>query len=84
VREHLVEMLSEMNYAVLTAENAEAAVDLIADPSRKVNLLLTHVVMPGMNGRQLVDRALAERPGIHVLFLTGYAREKIVHEGRLD
>jgi two-component system NtrC family sensor kinase len=40
--------------------------------------------MPGMNGRQLVDRALAERPGLQVLFMTGYARDAIVHDGRLD
>lgn len=54
------------------------------DLSRNIDLLLTDVVMPGMNGKQLVDRALAERPGLRVLFMTGYARDAIVHEGRLD
>jgi two-component system NtrC family sensor kinase len=84
VREHLVEMLSDMNYSVLAAENAETALELIADDSRKIDLLLTDVVMPGMNGRELVDRALAKRSGLQVLFMTGYARDAIVHEGRLD
>ena len=84
VRDHLVEMLGEMNYSVLAAENAEAAMEVVADPSRKIDLLLTDVVMPGMNGRQLVDRALAERPSLRVLFMTGYARDAIVHDGRID
>lgn len=84
VREHLVEMLSDMNYSVLAAPNAEAALGVVADHSQKVDLLLTDVVMPGMNGRQLVDRSLAERPNLKVLFMTGYARDAIVHDGRLD
>jgi two-component system, NtrC family, sensor kinase len=45
---------------------------------------LTDVVMPGLNGRQLVDLALTRRPALKVLFMTGYARDAIVHEGRLD
>jgi two-component system NtrC family sensor kinase len=40
--------------------------------------------MPGMNGRQLGERALADRPGLQILFMTGYARDAIVHQGRLD
>jgi two-component system NtrC family sensor kinase len=73
-----------MNYSVLAAGNGEAALEMIADHERKIDLLLTDVVMPGLNGRQLVDRALAVRPAIQVLFMTGYARDAIVHEGRLD
>ena len=84
VREHLVEMLGDMNYSVLAAENAESALEVLADRSRRIDLLLTDVVMPGMNGKQLVDRALAERTALQVLFMTGYARDAIVHEGRLD
>jgi two-component system NtrC family sensor kinase len=45
---------------------------------------LTDIVMPGMNGRQLAELALAERPGLQVLFMTGYARDAIVHQGRLE
>jgi CheY-like chemotaxis protein len=84
VRDHVSELLAEMDYLVLTAENAETALELIADPAKKIDLLLTDVVMPGLNGRQLVDLALTRRPALKVLFMTGYARDAIVHEGRLD
>ena len=48
-------------------------------------LLLTDVGLPGgMNGRQLADEATRRRPGLRVLFTTGYARNAIVHHGRLD
>jgi two-component system NtrC family sensor kinase len=84
VRDHLSEMLTDMNYSVSAADNAEAALRIIADGSQRIDLMLTDVVMPGMNGRQLVDRALAERPRLRVLFMTGYPRDAIVHAGRLD
>ena len=83
VREHLVEMLSDMNYQTLAADNAEAALEMVGNPEREIDLLLTDVVMPGLNGKQVVDRALAQRPKLQVLFMTGYARDVIVQEGRL-
>jgi CheY-like chemotaxis protein len=48
------------------------------------DLLLTDVVMPGLNGRELADRAKAIRPHIKVLFMTGYSQDAIFHQGRLD
>ncbi len=51
---------------------------------RDVELLFTDVVLPGLNGRQLADQALTMRPDIKVLFTTGYTRNAIVHNGRLD
>ena len=45
---------------------------------------LTDVVMPGMNGRKLSDIAKERRPGMKVLFMTGYTRNAIIHQGRLD
>ena len=51
---------------------------------RSVSLLLTDVVMPGMNGRKLADEVKRRHPGLRVLFMTGYSRNAIVHQGRLD
>ena len=49
-----------------------------------VDLLLTDVVLPGMNGRQLADSVKPHHPAMRVLFMTGYSRNAIVHQGRLD
>jgi two-component SAPR family response regulator len=50
----------------------------------QIDLLLTDVVLPGMNGRELATKAQSIRPGLIVLFMTGYSRNAIVHQGRLD
>jgi signal transduction histidine kinase/CheY-like chemotaxis protein len=83
VRRVTVEMLKELGYATLEAENAEQALARI-DVHPEIALLLTDVVMPGQNGRQLADEALRRRPGLPVLFTTGYTRNAIVHHGILD
>jgi PAS domain S-box-containing protein len=78
------ESLTELGYRVLEAANGAAALELL-DNERQIDLLFTDVVMPdGMNGRQLADEALRRRPGLKVLFTTGYTRNAIVHHGRLD
>jgi two-component system NtrC family sensor kinase len=83
VRAYVVETLSTLNYKVREAANAEAALSILDDPAA-VDLLLTDVVMPGMNGRKLAETAQARRPGLKVLYMTGYSRNAIVHQGRLD
>lgn len=50
----------------------------------KIDLLLTDVILPGPNGRELANAAVAKRPELKVLFMTGYSRNAIVHQGRLD
>ena len=84
VRAYISEMLGELGYVAKTMSGAEEALKVLQDTSQKVDLLLTDVVMPGMNGRELAELAVAERPNLKVLFMTGYSRNAIVHHGRLD
>jgi FixJ family two-component response regulator len=46
--------------------------------------MLTDIVMPGQNGKQLGDEALRLRPGLKIIYMTGYSRNAVVHQGRLD
>ncbi|MCW2237476.1 hybrid sensor histidine kinase/response regulator [Azospirillum canadense] len=72
VRMLLVEALRERDYAVLEAEDGTAAAAIVASEER-IDLLATDVGLPGINGRQLAEMGRAMRPGLKVLFLTGYA-----------
>ena len=83
VRGYVVETLTGLDYQVRDAANAEQALKILDDPA-PVDLLLTDVVMPGMNGRNLAEAARLRRPGLKVLYMTGYSRNAIVHQGRLD
>lgn len=83
VRRGTVSMLEELGYAVLEAESGVEALEKI-DSHPEIALLITDVVMPGMNGRQLADEAAKRRPDLRVLFSTGYTRNAIVHHGTLD
>ncbi len=77
-------VLRELGYKVLEAVNGRAALDLLQSHDR-VDLLFTDVVLPdGMHGRMLAEEARRRRPGIKVLYTTGYTRNAIVHNGRLD
>ena len=84
VRALSVEMLQRLGYRVLQASDGTAALQwLAARPD--ICLLFTDVGLPGpYNGRQLADEARQNNPGLKVLFTTGYARNAIVHNGRLD
>jgi len=82
VRAFIAETLRELNYIVFRATDAPSALKILA--TERVDLLLTDVVLPGRNGRDLADEAAAKRPGLNVLFMTGYSRNAIVHNGRLD
>jgi CheY-like chemotaxis protein len=78
-----VETLGGLGYDVLEAPGATEALRLLAQ-HKTVRLLLTDVVMPGVNGRKLADEAKQQQPGLKVVFMTGYSRNAIVHQGRLD
>ncbi len=83
VRQFSVEALGELGYRVLEADGAAAALKLI-DAHPEIDLLFTDVVMPDVNGRKLAEEALRRRPGLKVLFTTGYTRNAVVHNGVLD
>ncbi len=84
VRDYVLTQLHSLGYATLSAANADAAL-AIASSNAPFDLLFTDIIMPGsMNGRQLADAILAERPGLKVLFTSGYTEDAIIHHGRLD
>jgi CheY-like chemotaxis protein len=84
LRAFTVESLNELGYRVLEAPSGAAALDML-ERGREIDLPFTDIVMPGgLNGRQLADEAMRRRPGLKVLFTTGYTRNAIVHHGRLD
>jgi CheY-like chemotaxis protein len=83
LRAYAIEILSELGYAVLAAADGANALRILE--GNRIDLLFTDVVIPGgMNGRRLADEALRRRPGLKVLFTTGYTRDAIVHHGQLD
>jgi PAS domain S-box-containing protein len=84
VRLFTTECLRELGYNVLEAIEGDAALSLLASEPQ-IQLLFTDISLPGpFNGRQLADEARKRRPDLKVLFTTGYARNAIVHQGRLD
>ncbi len=77
-------ILERAGYRVLAAGRPAAAIELAAQHDGPIHLLLTDVVMPEMNGRDLRDRLLAMRPDLKVLFMSGYTADIITHHGRLE
>ena len=83
VRVFAVSAARELGYQVIEADGAAVALERLGQRP-EISLLLTDVVMPGSNGRQLVDAALVLRPDLKVVYMTGYTRNAIVHNGTLD
>ena len=83
VRTYSSMVLRELGYRVLEASESEAALVILRGATR-IDLLFTDVVLPGRSGRVLADMAAELRPGLKILFTTGYSRNAIVHQGRLD
>jgi PAS domain S-box-containing protein len=84
VRAYTVEILRELGYRVLEAHDGPTALRLIEMLDHRLDLLFTDVVMPAMSGRELADEARRIRPSLKVLFTSGYTKNSIVHNGRLD
>ncbi|MGC1825621.1 MAG: ATP-binding protein [Pseudolabrys sp.] len=83
VRQYASEILRDLNYQVIEAKDSATALRLL-DADKKFDLLLTDVVLPGKNGRELATEVENRRPRTRVIFMTGYSRNAIVHHGRLD
>ena len=84
VRELAIKMLRQLGYAVLTAANGTEALDVSRAHAGKISLLVTDVVMPNMSGKEVADALTASRPGLEVLFVSGYTENTVVDHGVLD
>jgi len=76
--------LENQGYTVLEAADGAAAIEVSSAHSGPIHLLLTDVIMPGMNGRELAHRLSALRPEIKVLYMSGYTENAIAHNGTLE
>jgi PAS domain S-box-containing protein len=84
LRELVNNILTASGYSVLAPTDAQAIHSIAEDALSKINLLLTDVVMPGINGRELARQFVSRNPGIKVLYMSGYTENAIVHHGVLD
>jgi two-component system cell cycle sensor histidine kinase/response regulator CckA len=82
VRELVVIVLEKYGYTVLQAADGEEALAMVQQGG--IDLLLTDVIMPGVSGRVVAERALAINPGMKILYMSGYTDNAIVHHGVLD
>jgi hypothetical protein len=71
LRSYLTEALRSLGYCVLASAHSEGAIAILSRNSARIDLMLTDVVMPGMNGQELGRRAQEIRPGLRVLYMSG-------------
>jgi CheY-like chemotaxis protein len=83
LRELTCVLLQDAGYTVLEASEVEDAISTAKDSHRKIDLLLTDVVMPRLDGRELANQLLALRPDMKILFMSGYTDDVIVHREAL-
>ena len=84
VREFTVGALKQLGYTVLPYENGEETLAAVEHDSQTIHLLLTDVILPGMNGRILAETLLRIRPEVKVLFASGYSDNIIIRHGVLE
>ncbi|MBZ5495709.1 MAG: PAS domain S-box protein [Acidobacteriia bacterium] len=80
----IMRVLRERGYTVIEASDSREALRIAQEYAREIHLLLTDVVMPETSGKALASQIEAARPGIKVLFVSGYTSDAIVHHGVLD
>jgi two-component system, cell cycle sensor histidine kinase and response regulator CckA len=81
VRELLRKVLTEFGYTVLTARHGRDALMVAGDRADGIDLLVTDVVMPEMNGRELVETLRDRQPDLRVLYISGYTDDEVVQRG---
>ncbi len=84
LREMVKKMMEKAGYRVITAVNGEDAMNSVRNFNDSIDLLITDIVMPGMNGRDLAEQMQKEIPGLKVLYMSGYTANVIAHHGILD
>lgn len=84
VRGLMLQLLKRLGYEARVAHNGQEALAIASDSSLSFDMLVTDVVMPGMNGRELYERMRALRPRIKCLFISGYTQDIIAHHGVLE
>ena len=83
VRELIVEVLKELGYSTLEADDGPAALKIL-DSKQRIDLVISDIGLPGLNGRQIIDAARETRPLLKVLFMTGYAENAAIAAGFLE
>jgi len=83
LRELTRALLEDAGYTVLESSGAEDALETAKDMQRKIDLLLTDIVMPRLDGRELANQMVSLRPDLKVLYMSGYTDDIIVHRGVL-
>jgi CheY-like chemotaxis protein len=83
VRALIVEVLQDLGYNVLEAADGPSGLNILQSPE-PIALLITDVGLPGMNGRQLADAGRERRPGLKIMFITGYAESAMLVSGKLE
>jgi two-component system cell cycle sensor histidine kinase/response regulator CckA len=81
VREIAREMLTMQGYQVLEAPNGQEALQQMAAAASPIHLLVTDIMMPGMNGRELAEQLLAKQPTLRVVFMSGYNEDELLRKG---
>ena len=84
VRRLVVDILKPLGYTVIEASSGKEAITIINSFHGNIDILLTDIIMPEMNGRQLADVFLSQRPGKKVIFMSGYTDEALGHNHMLD
>jgi CheY-like chemotaxis protein len=77
-------MVTRLGYRVLAAGAPEEALSLGVKENNSIDLLLSDVVMPQMNGRDLAERLQQQHPDMKILFMSGYTADVVAHQGVLD